>query len=99
MGSLVNDILKHVPVKQQRKKCDRIAPRELHLALVPGTHYRNNKWEAVVFYRNVTLTIGCFTSAKRALIARSLWHFWREKGFTPQEIPKGPKREPYSRNK
>nr|DAE41550.1 MAG TPA: hypothetical protein [Caudoviricetes sp.] len=99
MGSLVDDILRHVPVKQHRKKCDRIGPRELHLVRIPGLHYRNGKWEAVVFYKNVTLTIGCFKSPKRALMARALWTYWREKGFEPHEIPKGPKREPYSRSK
>jgi hypothetical protein len=99
MGSLVEDILRHVPRKQWRKKCDRIASRELHLARVPGIHHRYGKWEAVVFYRNVTLTIGCFNTPHRALLARKLWYFWRERGFTPQEIPKGPKREPYSRSR
>ena len=99
MGSLVEDILRHVPVKQRRKKCDRIAPRELHLARVPGIHHRYGKWEAVVFYKNVTLTIGCFNTPRRALMARKMWYFWRKRGFTPEEIPKGPKRKPYSRSR
>ena len=96
MGSLVEDILRHVPAKRQRKKCNRIAPRGLHLARISGVHYRNGKWEAVVFYKNVTVTIGCFTSPHRAIIARKLWYSWVERGFAPQDIPKGPKRELYS---
>ena len=99
MGSLVEDILRHVPVKQRPKKCDRITSRELHLARVPGIHHRYGKWEAGVFYKNVTLTIGCFNTPRRALMARKMWYFWRKCGFTPEEIPKGPKRKSYSRSR